>query len=221
MESASVASTPPTAEAGTGDKGLKKNAIGFLDGLSIGLASTAPAYSLAAVIGSMVVAAGVQAPAVLLTAFVPMFFIAAGFYYMNRADQDCGTTFSWVTRAMGPWAGWIGGWAVCTTGILVIGSLADISAFYTFDLLGLKELRSRETVVIFAVLIIAVMTLIVVLGTQLSARVQRILTLDQVGVLILFAVVAGRCSPATPGRGRSTRSSVGSLPSPSGATRRC
>ncbi len=34
------------------DKGLKKNAIGFWDGLSIGLASTAPAYSLAAVIGS-------------------------------------------------------------------------------------------------------------------------------------------------------------------------
>jgi hypothetical protein len=62
-------------------------------------ASTAPAYSLAAVI----VIVGVQAPAVLLASFVPMFFIAAAFYYMNRADQDCGTTFSWVTRALGPW----------------------------------------------------------------------------------------------------------------------
>ena len=30
----------------TGDKGLKQNAIGFLDGLIIGIASTAPAYSL-------------------------------------------------------------------------------------------------------------------------------------------------------------------------------
>jgi hypothetical protein len=69
----------------------------------IGLASTAPAYSLAAVIGIVVVIAGVQAPAVLLASFVPMFFIAAAFYYMNRADQDCGTTFSWVTRALGPW----------------------------------------------------------------------------------------------------------------------
>jgi hypothetical protein len=45
--------------------------------------------------------------------FVPMLLIASAFYYMNRADQDCGTTFSWVTRAMGPWAGWIGGWAIC------------------------------------------------------------------------------------------------------------
>ena len=125
----------------TGDKGLKTNAIGFLDGLSIGLASTAPAYSLAAVIGSIVVAVGVKAPAILLLSFVPMFFIAAAFYYMNRVDTDCGTTFSWVTRALGPYAGWIGGWAICTTGILVIGSLADVSALFLFDLLELNDLR--------------------------------------------------------------------------------
>ena len=73
------------------------------------------------------VTVGVQAPAVLLTSFIPMFFVATAFYYMNRADQDCGTTFSWVTRAMGPWAGWIGGWAICVTGILV-GFLADVAA---------------------------------------------------------------------------------------------
>ena len=47
---------------------------------------------------------------------------------MNRADPDCGTSFSWITRAIGPCAGWLGGWAICTTGILVIGSLADVVA---------------------------------------------------------------------------------------------
>ena len=59
-----------------------------------------------------------------------MFFIAAAFYYMNRVDPDCGTTFSWVTRAMGPYAGFLGGWAIFTTGVLVIGSLADVSALF-------------------------------------------------------------------------------------------
>ncbi|MDQ3317673.1 MAG: APC family permease, partial [Actinomycetota bacterium] len=105
----------------TGEKGLKKDAIGFAEALVIGIASTAPAYSLAAVIGLLVVTVGVQAPAVLVASFVPMFFIAAAFYYLNRADQDAGTTFSWVTRAMGPYAGWMGGWAVGITGVLVIG----------------------------------------------------------------------------------------------------
>jgi amino acid transporter len=126
VESASIAADAPAGDGEAGDKGLKKDAIGFVDGLAIGVDSTAPAYSLAAVIGSIVVAVGVVAPGSLLLAFVPMFFIAAAFYYMNRADQDCGTTFSWVTRAMGPWFGWIGGWAIFTTGVLVIGSLADV-----------------------------------------------------------------------------------------------
>ncbi len=182
----------PTPRGGAASgKGLKADAIGFWDGLAIGLDSTAPAYSLAAVLGSVVAIAGTQAPAVLLISFVPIFLIAGAFYYMNRADQDCGTTFSWVTRAMGPTLGWMGGWAVFTTGVLVIGSLADIASLYTFELLGLQTLaESRPAVVIFAVVIILVMTYLCVVGTELSAKVQRVLVLAQVAVLLLFVVVA-------------------------------
>jgi amino acid transporter len=179
------------AVAETGDKGLKKDAIGFVDALVIGLASTAPAYSLAAVIGLVVVDAGVQAPAVLLASFVPMFFIAAAFYYMNRADQDCGTTFSWVTRAMGPYLGWMGGWAIMMTGVLVVGSLADVAARYTFLFFGLDDLAAdRWAVIAFAVALIAVMTWVCVVGTETSARLQRVLIFGQVIGLLLFAVVA-------------------------------
>jgi len=183
-------SATPAAERGD-SKGLKANSIGFLDGLAIGLDSTAPAYSLAAVLGSIVVLAGVQAPAVLLVSFVPMFLIAGAFYYMNKADQDCGTTFSWVTRAMGPTLGWLGGWAIFVTGVLVVGSLADVSAFYIYDLFGLDGLRdSKAAVIVFALVIIAVMTAICVIGTELSAMVQRVMVLAQVGTLLLFIVVA-------------------------------
>lgn len=180
----------PEEGAQTGAKGLKSNAIGFLDGLIIGIASTAPAYSLAAVLAIVVVEVGVQAPAVLLASFVPMFLIASAFYYMNRADPDCGTSFSWITRAMGPGMGWVGGWAVTTTGILVIGSLAQVAAQYTYDLVGLDDWATKTwPIVIFTLLIIAVMTLICVLGTELSALFQRILIVFQVGALVMFAVV--------------------------------
>jgi hypothetical protein len=62
-------------------QGLKAGAISFLDATVIGLASTAPTYSLAAVIGTVAVVVGIQAPAALLVSFIPMFFIAAAFYY--------------------------------------------------------------------------------------------------------------------------------------------
>ena len=109
-----------TDEGAGSDVGLKAGAIGFFDALVIGLAATSPAYSLAAVIAPIVLLVGVYAPGVLLASFVPMLLIASAFYYLNSVDQDCGTTFSWVTRAMGPWFGWLGGWAIAMTGVLVI-----------------------------------------------------------------------------------------------------
>jgi amino acid transporter len=187
LESASV-SAAPSAVAG---ESLKEDAIGFRGALAIGLASTAPAYSLAAVIGSVVVVVGVQAPAAFLTAFIPMFLIAAAFFYMNRADPDAGTTFSWVTRALGPYAGWIGGWAICTTGILVIGSLADVGARYFYLLIGADGAAgSRVAVTALAVGIIVVMTAICVIGTELSARIQDVLIIGQVVALLIFAAAA-------------------------------
>ena len=181
----------PERSAPVEEEGLKAGGIGFIDGLSIGLASTAPAYSLAAVIGSVAVVVGIQSPAALLTAFIPMFLIAGAFFYMNRADPDAGTTFSWVTRAMGPYFGWMGGWAVTTTGILVVGSLADVGARYFYLLIGADSAAaSKVAVTALAIAIIVVMTGICVIGTELSARIQNVMTLFQITALLIFAAVA-------------------------------
>ncbi|MGY1742253.1 MULTISPECIES: APC family permease [unclassified Blastococcus] len=180
-----------SVSAGQAQPGLKPDAIGFLDALVIGLASTSPAYSLAAIIGPVVALVGVYAPGVLLASFVPMALIASAFYYLNRVDQDCGTTFSWVTRAMGPWLGWIGGWAITMTGVLVVGSLADTAVRFTLLTVGLDSIaESTAWVTVLVVLVIVVMTAICVIGTELSARVQNVLILAQVGALLVFAVAA-------------------------------
>lgn len=172
-------------------KGLRTDVVGFWDGLAIGLDSTAPAYSLAAALGSLVVLAGTHAPAVLLLSFVPIFLIAGAFHHLNKADQDCGTTFSWVTRALGPTLGWLGGWSVLVTGVVVVGSLADVAASYLLELAGLDGLAgSRPAVVASAVLLILVLTWLTARGTEVSARVQRVLVLVQVAALLAFVVAA-------------------------------
>jgi len=173
------------------DKGLKKDALGFVSSVVIGVASTAPGYSLAAVLTLVVAAVGVQAPAVLILAFLPMLFIAASYYYMNRADPDCGTTFSWVTRAMGPWAGWIGGWAIIVADVIVMANLAQIAGLYGFLLFDWQSAAdSVFAVTVVGVLWIAVMTAICVIGIELSARTQVGLLGAEVITLALFAFVA-------------------------------
>src|SRR3712207_5706808 len=149
---------------------LKHGAITFLDALVVGLASTSPAYSLAAVIGPIVALVGVHAPGVLLASFVPMLLIAGAFAALDRADPDCGTTFSWVTRALGPWAGWIGGWAIAMTGVLVLGSLAEVGVRFTLLAAGLGAWEASNVVVtVLSVVLILLMAWLCVRGTELSA----------------------------------------------------
>jgi amino acid transporter len=184
--SASGTSVDPRAAAT-----LRPDAVGFLDALVIGLAATSPAYSLAAVLGPIVVLAGVHAPGVLLASFVPMLLTAGAFAALNRADPDCGTTFSWVTRGLGPWAGWIGGWAITMTGVLVLGSLAEVGVRFTLLAVGLDGWADSTVVVRgLAVALVLVMAGICVLGIELSARLQNGLIVAQTVALGVFASVA-------------------------------
>jgi amino acid transporter len=173
------------------DKGLKQNAIGFVSSCVIGVASTAPGYSLAATLGFLALAVGVQTPAILLVAFIPMLLIAVAYYFLNRADPDCGTTFSWVTRALGPHLGWFGGWAIVVADIVVMANLAQIAGLYTFLLFGAEGAAASTFWVTFVgVIWIAIMTAVVTIGIELSARTQWFLLGAEYLILIAFAVVA-------------------------------
>jgi amino acid transporter len=171
------------------DKGLRKNAISFLSNVTIGVSSTAPAYSIAATLGPIAALAAFTTPAIMVVAFIPMLFIAVANYHLNRADPDCGTTFSWVSRAMGPRAGWMGGWSIIVTNILVMPSLADISGRYTFRLLGLTEPNGVQVAIAGAAWIV-VITAICYLGIALSARTQQLLLGAEMLILVVFAAVA-------------------------------
>jgi amino acid transporter len=193
MATVSAAAPGTPKQDGVMDKGLKKGAIGYISNIVIGVASTAPAYSLAATLGFIVVVkgVGVHAPAVLLVAFLPMLLVASAYKYFNRADPDAGTTFAWTTRAFGPSTGWLNGWAIFLSDVIVMASLADIAAIYTFQLFGFTELgESKVAIIIAAVLWIAIMTWVCYRGIELSARIQQVLLGAEVFILGLFAVVA-------------------------------
>jgi amino acid transporter len=186
LESAAIAQTSGIEVE---DKGLKKNAISFVSNIVIGVASTAPAYSLAATLGLIAGFAAFGSASIMLVAFIPMLFIAAAYYYMNRADPDCGTTFSWVTRAMGPHAGWMGGWAIVATDIVVMPNLAQIAGLYSFQLFGNDSPTTFE-VTLVGVAWIVIMTAICYIGIELSARTQQFLLGAEFVILVIFSVVA-------------------------------
>lgn len=174
-------------------KGLKAGALGLISSTVVGVASTAPAYSLAATLGFVVAAIGLQAPAVTVIAFVPMLFIAFGYKEMNSADPDCGTTFTWGVRAFTPKTGWMGGWAIVAADVLVMASLAQIAGQYLFLLFGADGIGVNAAsgwVLLVGIAWIVAMTAICYVGIEISANFQKVLLGIELTMLLLLSVWA-------------------------------
>lgn len=183
-------------------RGLKGGALGLLSSVIVGLASTAPAYSLAATLGLIVASgggqlAGVKAPGVVLMSFVPMYLIAVACRELNEAEPDCGTTFAWASRAFGPVVGWLGGWAMIAAEVIVMANLVEITGAYSFRFVGvlgwhsvadLADNRIWSTVV--GVWWIVLMTYVCYRGIEISASVLSALLSIQILMLMVFSVVA-------------------------------
>ena len=183
------------AMAALAKEAMEAGAIGFVSNIVISVASVAPAYSLAATLGYIAETKGLglHSPAAIWVAFFPMIAIASSYYWLNRADPDCGTTFSWVTKAMGPFAGWQAGWAVLIADVLVMPSLADVAGNYTiqlWDQIVGSHASSTLAVVIIGVIWIIIMTWVCFIGIELSARLQTMLLGLEFVVLVIFSVVA-------------------------------
>ena len=171
-------------------KGLATGTLGLFGSTVIGLASTAPVYSLAATLGYVVLAVGAQAPIAFILAFVPMFFVAFAYRELNRAVPDCGTTFTWATKAFGPRVGWMGGWGVAVAGMVVLANLAQIGGKYFWLLVNPEIAENTAIVTVTGVVFIALMTFISYRGTEIGEKLQNVLLGIQYLALIIFVVAA-------------------------------
>ena len=179
------------AEIQGGDKGLRAGSIGLVGNVIIGLSAVAPAYSLAATLGYVVAAVHTKAPAMFVVAFVPMLLVAFAYRELSRDTPDCGTTFTWGTKAFGPWIGWIGGWGLAVSAIIVLANVAEIAAVYLLKFLGLDTLADTLWVkVLLGCIFIAGMTWVSIRGIVISERLLVALMFIQFGVLVLASVIA-------------------------------
>jgi amino acid transporter len=176
-------------------KGLKTGALGLVSSVVMGIASTAPAYSLAATLFFVVAAVGLKSPLIAVLAFVPMLLCSIGFSELNKADPDCGTTFIWGARAFGPKTGWAGGWGVVAADILVMASLAQVAGQYVFFLVqgpnsAIGSDASSGWVLLVGILWIVAMTYICYRGIEISSNIQKALLSIEIIMLLVMSVTA-------------------------------
>ncbi|MBB2976629.1 amino acid transporter [Microbacterium endophyticum] len=190
-----------SSEAVTGglsSKGLSAGTVGLIGAVVIGISCIAPAYTLTAALGPTVSAVGVQVPAIILVGFIPMLLVAFGYRELNNRMPDSGTSFTWATRAFGPWVGWMAGWGLIAATILVLSNLAGIAVDFLFLLIAqlsgndsIADLASNPFInVAVCLLFMLGATMISYRDMQTTQKLQYVLVSFQVVILVVFAVAA-------------------------------
>lgn len=200
-----VAAAAPDAAG----KGLRPNALGLGRIVALGLAAVAPAYSLAVTLGYVVGAVGVHTPSAFLLGFVPILFTAFAFRDLNRAMPDCGGVFVWISRALGPVAGWFfGGWVPQVATFIATAALAQVATIYLLAAVGLEAVAENPVIVVsIAVGLIALSAVVAVRGIELAAWVQYAL------IAIQIVAIGGFCIGAFGAIAAGTAPSTGETPS--------
>lgn len=179
-------------------KGLSKNSVGVLGSVVLGISSVAPAYTLTATIGILVTQAGSKMAVVIIAGFLPMFFAAYAYRELNKVAPDCGTSFTWTTKAFGPYVGWIGGWAAILATAIVLSNLSGVAVQFLYQFLGdafrseaLGQLwQNRGVNVLTCIVLLAGATYVAYRGITTTEKVQFILVGFQLVVLLAFAITA-------------------------------
>ena len=170
---------------------LRKGTITVVEGVGLGVAGATPAGTIALYLGLLVTGAGVHAPAMVIASFIPMLFIAGAFYYMNRGQPDTGTVFAWASKALGPRVGWLSGWLMTVSTVIVVSNFGQLLGEFSLRTIGLTNAAANNLVVTIVGAMFLVATIAVAyLGIQLAARFQIYLAIFEVAVLVVFGVVA-------------------------------
>lgn len=191
---------------GISAKGLPSGTVGTLGALVIGISTCAPAYTLTAAVGPAASEVGYQTPAIFLMGFIPMLLVALGYRALNSAMPDSGTSFTWVTRAFGPWIGWMAGWGLIAATVLVLSNLAGIAVEFLFQsisiLVGEPSIASmadnRFINILVCLAFMAIATFISYRGMTSTKAFQYVTVIFQMAVLIWFiaAMFIGAGDPA-------------------------
>jgi amino acid transporter len=84
---------------------LEPDAIGAAQDTVIGMASSAPAGTMAAILALLAAISAYSGGLIIILTAVPMLVIANAYRRLNMWNANCGASFEWVGRSISPYLG--------------------------------------------------------------------------------------------------------------------
>ncbi|MFF7559448.1 APC family permease [Streptomyces pseudovenezuelae] len=191
-----MSSRPPLSSAPSAPSPDLRRSLGVVDGVAIAASSTAATTSIAIGMGTIATIVGLQAPALLLLAFLPVLGIATAYARLNRSEPNCGNGYVWVGRSLGPWPGFLTGWVTLVGSVIfcaytsaIMGSVvlafANKAGLHSVAGIALDPTSTGVTTGVGLVILTA-LTALAVTGVRSATRFQFALLVFEYTVLLAF-----------------------------------
>ncbi|HEX7727044.1 MAG TPA: hypothetical protein VF410_10850, partial [Rhizomicrobium sp.] len=104
---------------------LKAGSLSFIESMVMGVAGSAPGYTIAVTTGALIAVAGTLSPGSLIIFAVPMLGFAIAYKALNKQAVSAGAAYQWTTVEFGKFWGFFSGWALMLAAMvfMVTGSL--------------------------------------------------------------------------------------------------
>jgi amino acid transporter len=169
---------------------LKPGAISLFESVIMGLAGSAPGFSIATTAAALLASAGAVSVNALFLFAVPMVGIAIAYKGLNGKMPRAGAAYDWTTESFGRFFGFFSGWAllIATLVFIVSGSLTVGGNLMNIIDPALSSNQIATTSLgALAYLLIGI---VLIAGVSLTSKVQVVMTSIELIILAVVAVAA-------------------------------
>jgi amino acid transporter len=167
---------------------LRANALSMIESLVMGVAGSAPGFSIAVTLAALIASAGRLAPGALLIFAVPMIGVSLAYKGLSARMANAGAAYEWTSRIFNKSLGYFSGWAllVASTVFMVTGAVplgtATLSFFPDPGLVN----NVFATTFVGALWFLAI-GFVLITGINLTSKVQMVMS--SIELIILTGVI--------------------------------
>lgn len=171
------------------NKGLAKGSLGAFESAVMGIAGTAPAFSVAVTTAAIVASVGVLSVGSILYCGLIMFGIMLAFIHLSKITPHAGAAYAWVGHVFGEKWGFFTGWGLLVASIFFMVSATIPAATSTLLLIAPDLVEDTTWVTLTAAIWLTLVTIVVTKGIKHASYTQLILTGMETAVI--FALIIG------------------------------
>ncbi|CAH0446859.1 hypothetical protein LMG10661_02922 [Ralstonia syzygii subsp. syzygii] len=165
---------------------LEGQALGLAESVVMGVAGTAPAFSIAATTATLIGAVGLLAPASLLYCGLIMFGVTFAYLHLNRLNPSAGAAYAWVGAIFNRTLGFFAGWALLVASVVFMVSGTIPAATATLTLVA-PRLAAQPAAAAGWLLVVSA---VIVKGIKLTSYSQIAMTVTETAILLALILLA-------------------------------